>query len=122
MIEIIKRANDQYPRYENKIWIIQTDKGSEFQGEFRDYMVKLNTDIRLMPEDELKAALEKKKLLVSEEGTIGELRGRLRKSLLEGKEYSRQYFKHLYGYTARSHTQSLVERVNSTLKRMMLKL
>ena len=62
MIEIIKSANDQYPRYENKIRIIQTDKGSEFQGEFRDYMVKLNTDIRLMPEDELKAALRKKKL------------------------------------------------------------
>ena len=120
MIEIIKSANDQYPRYENKIRIIQTDKGSEFQGEFRDYMVKLNTDIRLMPEDELKAALRKKKL--SEEGTIGELRGRLRKSVPKGKEYSREYFKHLYGYTARSHTQSLVERVNGTLKRLMLKL
>ena len=79
MIKILSMANREYPKYANKLRIIQTDKGSEFTYHFRDYLKTRN----------------------------------------EGA--NKQYFKHIYGYTGRSQSQSLVERVNGTLKRLVTK-
>eukprot|EP01052_Picozoa_sp_SAG31_P018214 SAG31_NODE_1281_length_9019_cov_4.758072_6_plen_489_part_00 len=118
LVDIIAMANRQYPAYKNKIRIIQSDKGSEFQGAFRDYLVDLNTDMSAMDEEELNEALKKYNL--ERDGTLAVKRRRL-KDKFEGKTYHRDYFKHIYGYTGRSITQSLVERVNGTIKRMMLK-
>ena len=40
--EIIKEFNREFPQHRNLIRIIQTDKGSEFLGVFRDYLIEKN--------------------------------------------------------------------------------
>ena len=79
LIKIIDKANKEYPDYKNKIRIIQTDKGSEFMNNFRDYLKDRNDNT------------------------------------------NKKYFKHIFGYTGRSQSQGMVERLNGTLKRRVLR-
>eukprot|EP01051_Picozoa_sp_SAG22_P007575 SAG22_NODE_538_length_9344_cov_38.480368_1_plen_448_part_10 len=76
MIEILSDATERYPG--TKPRVIQTDLGSEFLGEFREYLKQRADD-------------------------------------------NRGFYKHLFGYTGRSQTQGIVERVNQTLKRLLMK-
>ena len=77
---IIKEMNRQFPQHKDLIRIIQTDKGSEFLGVFRDYLIERNR---------------------REKG---------------------QYYKHILSFTGRSQSSSLVERVNGTIKRLVVKI
>ena len=78
LIKIDKANNREYPDYANQIRIIQTDKGSEFMNNFREYLKDRNDNS------------------------------------------NKKYFKHIFGYTGRSQSQGLVERLNGTLKRRVL--
>ena len=77
---IIKEMNRHFPQHKDFIRIIQTDKGSEFLGVFRDYLIERNR---------------------REKG---------------------QYYIHILSFTGRSQSSSLVERVNGTIKRLVVKI
>ena len=77
---IIVEMNREFPQQKDKIRIIQTDKGSEFLGVFRDYLIAKN------------------------------------------RRSGGQYYKHILSFTGRSQSSSIVERVNGTLKRLVVKI
>eukprot|EP01046_Picozoa_sp_COSAG06_P026199 COSAG06_NODE_2243_length_7267_cov_3.942662_2_plen_618_part_00 len=91
---ILKQA---VKRYKVPVKSIYTDKGPEFTGRFRDYLVKLN-----MYPDKLSES-------------ISDLMSRNDKD--PGKDY-----KHFFSFEGRSHAQGIVERFNGTYKRSLLKM
>eukprot|EP01051_Picozoa_sp_SAG22_P006835 SAG22_NODE_462_length_10207_cov_30.708647_2_plen_556_part_00 len=50
-----------------------------------------------------------------------EFLGEFRELLKRKADDNKGFYKHLYGYTGRSQTQGIVERVNQTLKRLLMK-
>eukprot|EP01050_Picozoa_sp_SAG11_P013044 SAG11_NODE_1495_length_4799_cov_1881.608723_3_plen_522_part_00 len=81
MESILEEANEKFKKF-GKIIIIQTDKGSEFQGttsnQFKPYLKKLSED-------------------------------------------NPGFYKHYFGYSGRSQSQGMVERLNKTIKSMTMK-
>ena len=123
MDNILKDANNKFGKEFGPVRIIQTDKGSEF----------MNSNKKLKKFNGFKENLIKISEYQKEKHTQIQLRDGVRADkykdygLTQEKMYELKgkpltyYLKHYYGYEGRSTAQSMVERLNRTLKTMTMR-
>eukprot|EP01051_Picozoa_sp_SAG22_P007996 SAG22_NODE_586_length_8859_cov_4.706164_2_plen_431_part_00 len=127
MDKILKEANNKFGKF-GPIRIISSDKGSEFMKSPGGDGFKDNLHNMMELQKEIFQEYSRNQPRFRSHFTRYKQYG-LTRSLIE-KIYTKEgnkkikpnyYFKHMYGYQGRSNAQSIVERLNKTLKEMTMR-
>ena len=134
MDNILKDANNKFGKEFGPVRIIQTDKGSEFMNSpsgngFKENLIKINEYQKTIHKRIRKRSgssdYSRHQITdLNKYKDYGLTQKRILASQGKGRDKSKgisYYLKHYYGYEGRSTAQSMVERLNRTLKTMTMR-